>query len=481
MPNDHSHSSDSPSEAPEELIGGYRLIRKLGQGGMGEVWIGEHQRLERRAAVKLLLPTWTSDDGALERFFIEAKATSRIRHPGIVEIVDCGVTQTGRAYIVMELLEGKNLRQAVSQGSRADLAFILSVGRQVASAVGAAHVQKIVHRDLKPDNIFLVEDPMQSGVGPRAKVLDFGIAKLVDAEADVRLTGTGILVGTPAYMSPEQARGRGVIDHRTDIYALGCILFEMAAGRPPFLYEGLGEMIAARLTEDPPALSGVVPGVPEAFERLVARMLARDPQARVATMTEVESELDNIAKSGVAFLSSPALAVVGRTAILTPASGVTGPRASTSVPAARTTFTLAAGEVDPVPPRRVHRVLPIALAAALIGVAAFWFMRPRVVDRAPARATATTQPAAPVDPVPVPNVAPPRNEAPAAAQLPPPAPLEPPRQRVPTPSAPKTTAPPQRDLDALVVDPSDPKKPIKRRSKTKDTSARPTDLDALAE
>jgi serine/threonine-protein kinase len=212
-----------------------------------------------------------------------------------VEILDCDIDASGRAYLVMESLRGESLANCLARARRSlsALPSVVSVGSQVASALAAAHERGIVHRDLKPDNMFLSTDG-----GARTpvviKILDFGIAKLVsgNSEGDAHKTRTGSMLGTPAYMSPEQARDASAIDDRADIYALGCILFEMVAGRPPFVRPGAGEVMIAHVIEPPPRLSSLVPEVDPTLEALVAQMLEKDPAARPQTMTEVQSRLD---------------------------------------------------------------------------------------------------------------------------------------------------------------------------------------------
>jgi serine/threonine protein kinase len=202
---------------------------------MGEVYLAEHRRLPRRVAVKMLLAELSANESLVERFFAEARATAVIRHPNIVEVIDCDIHQ-GRAYIVMELLDGETLGARLRRaGPFTELRDVAEIGRQIADGVGAAHAKRIVHRDLKPDNVFLLPQP--AGAPPHIKVLDFGVAKLV-MEGGGSHTRTGTIIGTPLYMSPEQCRGTGQVDHRTDIYSLGCILFEMVCGRPPFMREG---------------------------------------------------------------------------------------------------------------------------------------------------------------------------------------------------------------------------------------------------
>jgi eukaryotic-like serine/threonine-protein kinase len=214
-------------------FGNYRVTRLIGEGGMGVVYVAEHASIGRRAAVKVLRPGLTEDVEITKRFFNEARAANAIRHPGIVEVFDSGTLPSGVAYLVMELLEGESLAARLRRLGRLELTEARAIGVQTASALGAAHAAGIVHRDLKPDNLFLVRD-YRDVSGENVKVLDFGIAKLgIGTSRSVSVkTRTGSVTGTPAYMSPEQCRGTKEVDHRTDIYALGVILYEMVAGRP---------------------------------------------------------------------------------------------------------------------------------------------------------------------------------------------------------------------------------------------------------
>jgi len=271
-------------------VGGYTVIRLLGRGGMGQVFLAEHQRIARRVAVKVLLPELSANESVIERFFTEARATSLIRHPGIVEVLDCDVLDN-QAFIVMEFLEGESLAGYLARvGSlRGDLGFALAVVGQVADAVGAAHASDIVHRDLKPDNIFLCASTRHARVVP--KVLDFGIAKLA-VQGVAGQTKTGMLMGTPAYMSPEQCRGgsKGV-DGRSDIYSLGCIFYELLSGQPPFVRDGAGELIVAHVAEPPEDPRKRIPELPPPIGALVLRMLAKDVQDRPADMSVVSAEI----------------------------------------------------------------------------------------------------------------------------------------------------------------------------------------------
>ena len=217
-----------------EALGNYTLVAKLGSGSMGVVFLAEHRWIERRVAVKLLAQNLASNLQAVRRFFKEARATSLIRHPGIVDVFDCDIDARGRAYMVMEHLEGQTLAERLDQTGKLPWPMACLIGEQVADALGAAHDKGIIHRDLKPENVFLVGD----GRDPNAatvKVLDFGVAKLRAVDALARLTRGGALVGTPEYMSPEQCGASEAIDHRADIYGLGCVLFEMLSGQPPFV------------------------------------------------------------------------------------------------------------------------------------------------------------------------------------------------------------------------------------------------------
>jgi serine/threonine protein kinase len=258
-------------------VGAYRVLQQIGAGGMGEVWMAEHTILGRRAAIKVLHPGHSRQPEIVARFFNEARAATAIADPGIVQIFDFGHHE-GSAYIAMELLQGEPLDKRLARVGALALGDALRITRQVASSLAAAHARGIVHRDLKPENIFLVIDAEVVG-GERAKILDFGIAKLGGDSGGVK-TQTSALMGTPTFMSPEQCRGAGMVDQRSDIYSLGCVLFMLMVGRPPFESEGAGELIAMHLREAPPSVSSRAPGVPPEVDALVARCLAKDPAQR---------------------------------------------------------------------------------------------------------------------------------------------------------------------------------------------------------
>jgi eukaryotic-like serine/threonine-protein kinase len=267
---------------PGALVGKYKILDQIGEGGMGVVYRAEHLTLGSPAAIKILLPQFTRDQVVVDRFFTEAKATSAIRHISIVQIYDYGRLPNDQAYIAMELLRGEDLTSFITRHRVLDPKVAVQITLQILSALEAAHLIGIVHRDLKPDNIFLVRDPGAPGA-VRIKILDFGIAKLVGDQIGtnpkMKTKGTSIL-GTPAYMAPEQCRGGAEIDARADLYAVGCILFEMLTGRPPFVAEGGGETMAMHIYEQAPRLHQLAPGLPHELDALIAMMLAKSPDER---------------------------------------------------------------------------------------------------------------------------------------------------------------------------------------------------------
>jgi hypothetical protein len=272
-----------------ETVGNFTVVRQLGRGGMGEVWVAEHKDIKTQVAIKVLLPHISAEQHHVQRFFNEAVAASKIKHSGIARIFDVG-THRGQAYLVMELLEGETLANRIQRAGRLSIGQLCDVGRQIASALAATHAEGITHRDLKPDNVFLVRDA-ELATGERVKLLDFGIAKLTGAAGG--LTGAAGLMGTPAYMSPEQWQNSAKVDHRADAYSLGCVIFEMAAGRPPFVAESFGEACNLHLSAQPPSLQALVPGTPAALDELVARLLSKQPEQRPA-MREVIATLQTI-------------------------------------------------------------------------------------------------------------------------------------------------------------------------------------------
>jgi serine/threonine protein kinase/Flp pilus assembly protein TadD len=270
-------------------LGAYRVEQLLGSGGMGEVYRGTHEVLGRAVAIKTLKPSIAADNKSVERFFAEARAVNLIRHENIVEVTDLVVEPSGRKYLVMELLDGHTLGQLMRDVGPLAPARSVRIAGQIASAIAAAHDQDIIHRDLKPDNVFLIR---RAGMSEYVKVLDFGVARLRPDLSGVDATMSGMLIGTPAYMAPEQARGeRALIGVGADIYALGVILFHMLTGRLPFGGTSLTEVLVGHQVHEPPPVRSLVTKVPPALAELVARTLAKRPQERPATMRQLRREL----------------------------------------------------------------------------------------------------------------------------------------------------------------------------------------------
>jgi eukaryotic-like serine/threonine-protein kinase len=268
-----------------QTLGHYRIIEKIGEGGMGEVYRARDDRLARDVALKIIHPTSASDQDRLRRFEHEARASAALNHPNIVAIYDIGVHQ-GAPYIVSELLEGVTLRERLFDGAL-PVRQATDYGSQIAQGLMAAHEKNIIHRDLKPENVFVTKDG-------RVKILDFGIAKLIpreDVEKQSRATLTtqtksGVVVGSTAYMSPEQLRGKPV-DHRSDIFSFGAILYEMLSGKRAFRGETDVDTVTAVLKEDPVDITEIRPSVPEAFEPIVAHCLEKAPEDRFQSVRDL--------------------------------------------------------------------------------------------------------------------------------------------------------------------------------------------------
>ena len=282
-------------------IGKYRLLKQLGEGGMGVVYEAVREDIAARAAIKVLRPEYAANPELAGRFFNEARAANLIAHPGIVRVFDYGAEEGGIAYLAMEYLEGESLWKRIERQKKLPVPEALRIARQIASALAAAHEKQIVHRDLKPDNIFLI-DPDKTGENQDensetgdsepafVKIMDFGIAKSVNSH----LTGTGMTVGTPEYMSPEQARGE-TVDWRSDQYSLGCILYEMLTREIPFDGKGAFEVMYKHLNAQPVPPRKRRPEradcISSELEAIVLKMLAKKPKDRHPSMRVVELAL----------------------------------------------------------------------------------------------------------------------------------------------------------------------------------------------
>ncbi|MHB8418643.1 MAG: serine/threonine-protein kinase [Myxococcales bacterium] len=378
-------------------LGPYRLVALLGSGGMGMVFVGEHRMLGRRMAIKVLLPDLASRLDIVQRFFKEAKSANEIAHENIVEIFDFVQQPDGISYLVMELLSGHDLGVAAANEGPFKLSRTLRITRQIAAALAAAHDKRIVHRDLKPENIFLIRRQNDPDF---VKLLDFGLAKVPESQTGIpSSTQTGVVMGTPEYMSPEQAMGVSV-DVRSDIYSLAVVLYWLVSGKLPFDGASFEQQRRARVSSPAPPLpplSAAGEPVPPELAALVARCLARPPEDRCQNGREFLEALEKLPVP----LQSPSLP---------PAPGPAAPTGSPSTAPKRS-----------VPPRRrLGRWAVVAGVAAASAAGIGWVVT---------RPSAPAKPAAP-PPRPVAQAAAPPPPAAPVVQLPPPAPLPaaPPRE-----------------------------------------------------
>lgn len=264
----------------------YEIDAKLGAGAMGEVYAARHVKLGKRVAIKVIGPRLSEDSAAIERFAQEARALAQIQHPAIVAVDHVGELADGRAYFSMELLRGESLFDRLQRG-RVPLLEALRILDQMARGLDAAHAQGITHRDLKPENAFLVQLP---GEAPIVKLVDFGLAKLRVPDHRAERTESGVAIGTPMYMSPEQMRGPDV-DHRTDVYALGVVAYELLLGCHPFERARTApELYAAHLHQAPPLPRSIWPEIPPQLDLVLFAMLAKDPAHR-PTLAQIRSVL----------------------------------------------------------------------------------------------------------------------------------------------------------------------------------------------
>ncbi|HYN86419.1 MAG TPA: serine/threonine-protein kinase, partial [Pyrinomonadaceae bacterium] len=291
------------AEPPRDPLAGlvlddkYRLDERLGEGGMGAVYRATHLLIERPVAVKVLSARLVTDEAAKERFRREARAAGRLQHTNAVAVTDFGETKDGLVYIVMELLEGTPLRSVLAREAPLDPARAVSIMLQISAAVSAAHEAGIIHRDLKPGNIFIVQRPHAPHI---VKVLDFGIAKLAEditggGEPVNTLTGTGVMIGTPRYMSPEQCDG-AALTPASDVYSLGVLLYEMLTGQTPFTGATPLALALKHSSEQPRRLSELAANVPPQLDALVLRALEKSPEARPQDAGEFRRELYSVAE-----------------------------------------------------------------------------------------------------------------------------------------------------------------------------------------
>ncbi|HVU00289.1 MAG TPA: serine/threonine-protein kinase [Polyangiaceae bacterium] len=281
----------TPVEPGTVLAGKYRIDHVLGEGGMGVVVLATDQQLERRVAIKFLLPEYAQHQEASARFLREARAAVKIQSDHVARVIDVGTLDTGSPYMVMEYLEGKDLAGVLEDRQTLPVEEAVAHVLEACDAIAEAHSVGIVHRDLKPANLFLAKQPDGSA---RIKVLDFGISKATVTSStgiDPSLTRTSSMMGSPLYMSPEQMKSAKNVDPRTDVWALGIILYELLTGQPPFYAESIPELSAKVLLDEPAPIRGSRPDVPEELQAVVMRALAKDPAARFPTVADLAGAL----------------------------------------------------------------------------------------------------------------------------------------------------------------------------------------------
>ena len=289
-PRDATPLEDAPQDL-DPLLGAvladtFQIVRVIGEGGMARVYEATHVRLpNKRFAVKVLLPAQAQNAEVVARFQREAEAASGIAHPNVVDVYDVHRAPTGQPFLVCEYLDGTDLASLLERRGKLEVPFAVDVARQLCHALAAAHARGVIHRDVKPENVFLVGDP----ASPTVKVIDFGISKVDDGSGS-HLTRTGMIMGTPAYMPPEQARGAKA-DGRADVYGVGAILYRALTGKLPFDYDDAAEALSAVLTLEPPRPRTLEPSIPPALELVVQRAMAKDPADRPASMAELEADL----------------------------------------------------------------------------------------------------------------------------------------------------------------------------------------------
>jgi len=374
--------------------GKFRLLQRVGAGGMGEVYRAEHETIGKRLAVKVLRPGLVSSPEHLQRFLNEARAAARIEHPGIINIFDCGTDEAVGTYLVMEYLDGASLAQRFASEPRIALDELSRIVSAVAEALHAAHDAGIVHRDLKPDNVFLVPGSNTNPDG-RVVLLDFGVAKLLEPPAGTDRTASGSVFGTPLYMAPEQCESSRDVDHRADIYALGVLAYEGLCGRPPFVSEAFGELLQLQMTAPPPPPRTLRPELPPAMDEVLLRALAKRPEQRQASVIELASAF--AAATGAADRAA-AQASASALAPTMPQEATDQDQLAGGIPATKIPATVVQARTKrSSPPRRRTLLLAGAAAVVALGAIALWLgvlrqRAPVAIDQGNPAAAAPSQP-----------------------------------------------------------------------------------------
>ena len=351
-----------------DLVDGkYRIVRLLGEGGMGAVYEGENTRIHRRVAIKVLHAGVAANGDAVARFEREAQAAGRIGSEHIVEVLDLGQLVDGERYMVMEFMDGESLSSRIHQSGRLTAAQVYPIALQMLEGLGAAHSAGIIHRDLKPDNVYLVRS--KKGQTDFVKLLDFGISKFNAMGGEFSMTRTGAVMGTPYYMAPEQAKGAKDIDTRVDIYAAGVILYEAVSGQVPFNADTFNELIFKIVLESPPPVEQVAPGLDPGFAAIISKAMARDLNERYASCADFLAALNAWAQGNPASLRpAPAAPRAITQSALAPAQAraVTAPGTPVDV-RTKGAWSNTQGDpaLTPAPPKK-NTGLVLALAAGAV-------------------------------------------------------------------------------------------------------------------